>query len=143
MRSKLTLMTTAAVLVLGLTGAAYAEDAPGATQDITIAADTSTAPGGTGIKESEAGEATTQKGQNEMPATGAGSVQGGGDKSADQGGTGVKASSDSEGATNKSTDDPGATGMSSEGKSSGNAPGGTGVETSSESEGTKNKTTNE
>jgi hypothetical protein len=128
MRSKLTLMTTAAVLALGLSGAAYAADTG--------------APRGDGIKESEASEATTQKTHKDGSMSGAGSMQGGGDNSADQGGTGVKASSDSEGATNKSTDDPGAMGMN-EGKSSGNAPGGTGVETSSESEGAKNKTTNE
>ena len=75
------------------------------------------------------------------PASGAGSVQGGGDNSSDQGGTGVKASADSEGATNKSTEDPGATGMN-EGANAGNAAGGTGVEKSAQGQGAKNKTMN-
>jgi len=48
MRSKLTLMTTVAVLTLGFAGVAAAEDAPGA-QNITIAADEGAAnvPGST------------------------------------------------------------------------------------------------
>ncbi len=125
-----TLMTAAAALAIGLAGPAFA-------------ADTSDAPGGSGVNEAAAGEATTQKGENEMPASGAGSVQGGGDMADDEGGTGVKASADSEGATNKSTDDPdAATGMN-EGDSTGNAPGGSGVEKSAEAEGAKNKTSTE
>lgn len=151
MRSKLTLLTTAAALAFGLTAsAALAEDAPaatgdapGATQDITIVENTGNAPGGTGVEEStESKGATNKQGVNETtmpPASGAGSMQGGGDKSSDQGGTGVKASADGEGATNKSTEDPGATGMN-EGASSGNAPGGTGVEQSAEGQGAKSQT---
>ncbi|MEZ5874750.1 MAG: hypothetical protein R3D30_07915 [Hyphomicrobiales bacterium] len=95
--------------------------------------------GGTGVNESAASKATTQKGENEMPDEGAGSMQGGGDLSADQGGTGVKASSDSEGATNKTAanaeDDQGM----NEGDSSGNAPGGTGVEDSADGDGATSK----
>lgn len=49
MRSKLTLMTTVAALTIGFGGIANAQDAPGATQDITIAADQGAAnvPGST------------------------------------------------------------------------------------------------
>ncbi len=138
-----TLMTAAAALAIGFAGPVVAEEATGATSDIVIAADTSDAPGGSGVNESAAGKATTQKGENEMPASGAGSMQGGGDMADDDGGTGVKASADSEGATNKDTDDPdGSMGMN-EGDSSGNAPGGSGVEKSAAGEGAKNKTSAE
>ncbi|MEZ5828954.1 MAG: hypothetical protein R3D01_11545 [Hyphomicrobiales bacterium] len=140
MKTTSTLMTAAAALAIGLAGAAYAADeAPGAKSDIMLAAETSDAPGGTGVNESAASKATTQKGENEMPDEGAGSMQGGGDLSADQGGTGVKASSDSEGATNKTAanaeDDQGM----NEGDSSGNAPGGTGVEDSADGDGATSK----
>ena len=49
MLSKLTLMTSVAILTLGFAGVANAEDAPGATQDIVIAADQGAAnvPGST------------------------------------------------------------------------------------------------
>jgi hypothetical protein len=144
MRSKLPLLKTAA-LAFGLTAtAALAEDAtgdaPGAKSDITIVKDsTANAPGGTGVEEStESQGATNKQGLNDAmpPASGAGSVQGGGDNSSDQGGTGVKSSADSEGATSKSTEDPGAKSVN-EGDSSGNAPGGTGVEKSAEGKGAK------
>ena len=83
--------------------------------------------------------ATNKQGLSEAtpPASGAGSVQAGGDNSSDQGGTGVEGSADSEGATNKSTQDPGATGLN-QGPSTGNAPGGTGAEKSAEG-GAQNK----
>jgi hypothetical protein len=147
MRPKLKLLSTAAALAFGLAGTAALAadatgDAPGAKSDITIVKDNAgNAPGGTGVEESTQSQGTTNKqGLSEAtpPASGARSVQGGGDNSSDQGGTGVKASSDSEGATNKSTQDPGATGMN-EGASSGSAPGGTGVEKSAEGQGEKNK----
>ena len=145
-RSKLTLLSTAAALAFGLAGtAALAADAtgnaPGAKSDITIVKDNAAnAPGGTGVEEStESQGATNKQGLSEAtpPASGAGSVQAGGDNSSDQGGTGVEGSADSEGATNKSTQDPGATGLN-EGPSTGNAPGGTGAEKSAEG-GAQNK----
>jgi hypothetical protein len=141
MKTTSTLMTAAAALAIGLAGAAHAADeAPGANNNIMIAAETSVAPGGSGVNESAASKATTQKGENEMPGEGAGSMQGGGGMSADQGGTGVKASSDSEGATTNKTaanaeDDQGM----NEGESSGNAPGGTGVEDSADGDGATSK----
>jgi hypothetical protein len=144
-RSKLTLLTTAAALAFGLAGTAALAadatgDAPGAKGDITIVKDNAAnAPGGTGVEESTASQgATNKQGLSEAtpPASGAGSVQGGGDNSSDQGGTGVKGSADSEGATNKSTPDPGVTGLN-EGPSTG--PGGTGAEKSAEGQGAQNK----
>lgn len=142
MRSKLTLLSTAAALAFGLAGTAALAadatgDAPGAKSDITIVKDNAAnAPGGTGVEESTENQgATNKQGLSEAtpPASGAGSVQ----HSSDQGGTGVKGSADSEGATNKSTQDPGATGLN-EGPSTGNAPGGTGAEKSAEG-GAQNK----
>jgi len=112
MRSKLTLLSTAAALAFGLAGtAAFAADAtgdvPDAKSDITIVKDNAAnAPGGTGVEESTENQgATNKQGLSEAtpPASGAGSVQAGGDNSSDQGGTGVEGSTDSEGATNKST----------------------------------------
>jgi len=85
-------------------------DAPGAKSDITIVKDNAAnAPGGTGVEESTENQgATNKQGLSEAtpPASGAGSVQAGGDNSSDQGGTGVEGSADREGATNKSTQDP-------------------------------------
>ena len=58
MRSKLTLLTTAAALAFGLAGTAALAadatgDAPGAKGDITIVKDNAAnAPGGTGVEES-------------------------------------------------------------------------------------------
>ena len=137
MKTTTTLMTTVAALAIGFAGPAIAEEATGATSDITIVKDTS--PGGTGIQESEDGKGSQPKNDADMPDTGAGSMTGGGDKADDQGGTGVKAAADSEGATNKSTADPDADMGMNEGDSSGNAPGGTGVEASAEGDGAKNK----
>jgi hypothetical protein len=98
-------------------------DAPGAKSDITIVRDnTANAPGGTGVEEStESKDATSKQGLNEATplASGAGSVQGGGDNSSDQGGTG-------------------ATGLN-EGPSTGNARGGSGAEKSAEGQGAQNK----
>ena len=67
MRSDLNLLTTAAVLALGLTAtAAFAEDpkgdAPGAKSDITIVKnDTGNASGGTGVEESTESQGATNK----------------------------------------------------------------------------------
>jgi hypothetical protein len=127
MRSKLTLLSTAAAFAFGLGTAALAADAtgdaPGAKSDITIVRDnTANAPGGTGVEEStESKGATSKQGLNEAtpPASGAGSVQGGGDNSSDQGGTG-------------------ATGLN-EGPSTGNARGGSGAEKSAGGQGAQNK----
>jgi hypothetical protein len=102
MRSKLTLLSTAAALAFGLTATAAlaadtAGDAPGAKSDITIVGtDTGNAPA-TGVEEStESQGATNKQGLNESgampPAIGAGSEQGGGALSSD--------SAQSEGATN-------------------------------------------
>ena len=147
MRSNFSLLTTAAVLALGLTStASVAEepkgDSPGAKSDVTIVTnDTGNAPGGTGVEEStESQGAMNKQGLNDAmpPTSGAGSEQGAGGLSTDQGGTGVKGSEQSQGATNKSTQDPGATGMN-EGASTGNAPGGTGVEKNAEGQGAQSK----
>ena len=108
MRSKLTLLSAAAALAFGLAGTAALAadatgDAPDAKSDITIVKDNAAnAPGGTGVEESTENQgATNKQGLSEAtpPASGAGSLQGGGDNSSDQGGTGVKGSADSEGAT--------------------------------------------
>ena len=140
MRSKLTLLSTAAALAFGLAGTAALAadatgDAPDAKSDITIVKDNAAnAPGGTGVEESTENQgATNKQGLSEAtpPASGAGSVQAGGDNSSDQGGTGVEGSAD------KSTQGPGATGLN-EGPSTGNAPGGTGAEKSAEG-GAQNK----
>jgi hypothetical protein len=128
MRSKLTLLSTAAAFAFGLAGTAALAadatgDAPGAKSDITIVRDnTANAPGGTGVEEStESKGATSKQGLNEAtpPASGAGSVQGGGDNSSDQGGTG-------------------ATGLN-EGPSTGYARGGSAAEKSAEGQGAQNK----
>ena len=111
MRSKLTLLSTAitllstaAVLAFALAGTATVaadatSDAPGAKSDITIVkGNAANARGGTGVEEStESQVATNKQGLSEAtpPASGAGSVQSGGDNSSDQGGTGVKGSADS------------------------------------------------
>src|SRR4029450_5869692 len=93
MRSKLTLLSTAAAFAFGLAGTAALAadatgDAPGAKSDITIVRDnTANAPGGTGVEESTESQGSTSKqGLNEAtpPANGARSVQGGGDNSSDE-----------------------------------------------------------
>src|SRR5262245_16895884 len=148
MRSKLTLLSTAAAFAFGLTATAVLAadatgDAPGAKSDITIVTnDTGNAPA-TGVEDStESQGATIKQGLNESgampPASGAGSEQGGGALPSDQGVTGVKGNEHSQGATNKSTQDPGATGMN-EGASTGNAPGGPGAEQSAQGQGAQNK----
>jgi len=146
MRSKLTLLSAAAALAFGLAGTAALAadatgDAPDAKSETIVKDNAANAPGGTGVEESTENQgATNKQGLSEAtpPASGAGSVQRGGDNSSDQGGTGVKGSADSEGASNKSTQDPGATGLN-EGPSTGNAPGGTGAEKSAEGQGAQNK----
>ena len=72
MRSKLTLLSTAAAFAFGLAGTAALAadatgDAPGAKSDITIVRDnTANAPGGTGVEEStESQGATSKQGLNE------------------------------------------------------------------------------
>jgi hypothetical protein len=149
MRSKFTLLSTAAALAFGLAGTAALAadatgDAPGAKSDITMVTDTGNAPA-TGVEESTQSQgATNKQGLNDSgttpPASGAGSEQGGSALSSDQGGTGIKGSEQSQGATNKSTEDPGAkTGMN-QGSSTGNTGGDTGVEKSTEGQGAQNKT---
>jgi hypothetical protein len=145
MRTKLTLLTTAAALAFGLTAsAAFAEDAPGATQDITIVKDSAgNAPGGTGVEQSSEGQAATQKGDAAMPDSGASSGQAASDPTGTEPGTGVEDSVQGEGATNKAGMDDSKEGKGANlgGPSSGNAPGGTDVEKSAEGQGAKNKTT--
>ena len=133
----LTLMTTAAVLALGLAGPASAQstEAPGAKSDITIAADT--APSTGGVENSAAGQGANNMNTPDVPATGAGSANLGGDNAEDQDGTGVKGSADSEGATNKNSAILPSTGAGSTqagGPSTGLEPG-TGVEDSAQGEG--------
>jgi hypothetical protein len=141
MRSHLTLLTTAAALAIGFAVPANAQstEAPGAKSDITIAADTVPSTGG--IEDSAAGEGATNRNTPDVPATGAGSANLGGDNAEDQGGAGVKGSADSEGATNKSSASVPPTGAGSSqagGPSTGLEPG-TGVEDSAQGEGATNK----
>lgn len=137
----LTLMTTAAVLALGLAGPADAQstEAPGAKSDITIAADTTPSTGG--VENSAAGEGANNMNSPDVPATGAGSVNAGGPNSEDQGGTGVKGSAQSEGATNKNSainPSSGAGSSQAGGPSTGLEPG-TGIEDSAQGEGATTK----
>ena len=96
----LTLMTTAAVLALGLAGPADAQstEAPGGKSDITIAADT--VPSTTGVEDSAAGEGATNKNSAIDPSSGAGSSRAGGPPGLEPG-TGVEDSAQGEGATAK------------------------------------------
>ena len=84
MRSKSTLLTTAAALAIGFAVPAYAQstEAPGAKSDITIAADT--APSTSGVENSAAGEGASNMNTPDVPATGAGSANAGGPNSEDR-----------------------------------------------------------
>ncbi len=137
MRSKATLLTTAAALAIGFAVPAYAQstEAPGAKSDITIAADTT--PSTSGVENSAAGEGASNMNTPDVPATGAGSANAGGPNSEDQGGTGVKGSAQSEGATNKNSainPSSGAGSSQAGGPSTGLEPG-TGIEDSAQGEG--------
>ena len=74
MRSKATLLTTAAALAIGFAVPADAQstEAPGAKSDITIAADTT--PSTSGVENSAAGEGASNMNTPDVPATGAGSA---------------------------------------------------------------------
>ena len=137
MRSKATLLTTAAALAIGFAVPAYAQstEAPGAKSDITIAADTT--PSTSGVENSAAGEGAGNMNTPDVPATGAGSANAGGPNSEDQGGTGVKSSAQSEGATNKNSainPSSGAGPSQTGGPSTGLEPG-IGIEDSAQGEG--------
>ena len=69
MRSKATLLTTAAALAIGFAVPAYAQstEAPGAKSDITIAADTT--PSTSGVENSAAGEGASNMNTPDVPAT--------------------------------------------------------------------------
>lgn len=101
MRSKATLLTTAAALAIGFAVPAYSQstEAPGAKSDITIAADTT--PSTSGVENSAAGEGASNMNTPDVPATGAGSANASGPNSEDQGGAGVEDSAQGEGATAK------------------------------------------
>lgn len=137
MRSKATLLATAAVLGIGLAVPAYAQStqAPGAKSDITIAADT--VPSTSGVENSAGGEGAKNMNSPDVPATGAGSANAGGPNSEDQGGTGVKGSAQSEGATNKNSaiNPPSGAGSSQAGGPATGLEPGTGVEDSAQGEG--------
>ena len=123
MRAHLTLITTASVLVLGISFAQAADK---------------TAPDGTGVEQSTEGQGATNKDTSTMAPSGNMS----GPATGTEPGTGVEDSTQGEGATNKhSMDDmkEGKGGTNMGGASSGNAPGGTGVEQSSEGQGSTNK----
>jgi hypothetical protein len=133
----LTLMTSAAVLAVGLAGPVNAQsaEAPGAKSDITIAADTT--PSTSGVENSAAGEGASNMNTPDVPAIGAGSANAGGPNSEDQGGTGIKGSAQSEGATNKNSainPSSGAGSSQAGGPSTGLEPG-TGIEDSAQGEG--------
>ena len=111
MQSKLSLLTTAAALALGLTAtASLAEEptgnAPGAKSDITIVTnDTGKAQGGAAIDENgDSPGAVNSQGLNDpaSPSGGAGSMQGGA-QSSDQGATGAQQSAQGQGAKSKSS----------------------------------------
>jgi hypothetical protein len=122
---KSTFKTAALLLALGL-----------GTSTVVLAADTTgSAPGGTGVEQSTAGQGATNKQGDTTPM---GKMKGG-PNSMDQGGTGIKGSEAGHGATDKSTEDMGAPMGSKSGMSSGNAPGGTGVESSSQGQGAGQK----
>jgi hypothetical protein len=142
MRSKLTLLTTAAILAIGLAAPASAQtanEAPGARSDITIAADTVPSTGG--IEKSAAGQGADNRNTPDQPMSGAGSANAGGPNSEDQGGTGIKGSAQSEGATNKSGASVPPTGAGSSQAAGPNSEdqGGTGIKGSAQSEGATNK----
>ncbi|HET7851191.1 MAG TPA: hypothetical protein VFK91_00415 [Methyloceanibacter sp.] len=137
MRSRTTLLTTAAAVAIGFAAPAYAQtgEAPGAKSDITIAADT--VPSTSGVERSAGGEGANNMNSADVPMTGAGSANAGGPNSEDQGGTGVKGSAQSEGATNKNSaiDPPSGAGASRAGGPSTGLEPGTGVEDSAQGEG--------
>ncbi len=119
MRSKSTLLATAAALAIAFAVPAYAQstEAPGAKSDITIAADT--APSTSGVENSAAGEGANNMNAPDVPATG------------------VKGSAQSEGATNKNSainPSSGAGSSQAGGPSTGLEPG-TGIEDSAQGEG--------
>jgi hypothetical protein len=107
MRSKLTLLTTAAVLAFGLTAtAALAEDAPGAKSDITIVKDsTGNAPGGSAIEQNSQGAADEGAAAQDP---GDGTALQGTPPSSDEGVVGAQGGAEDQGATGKSSEDLGA-----------------------------------
>jgi hypothetical protein len=116
MRSKLTLLATAAVLAFGLSAtAALAEDAPGAKgdapgakSDITIVKDsTSTAPGGSAVEQDNQGAADEGGAAAQDPADEGDAVQAM-PPASDDGGVGAQGGAEDQGATGKSTEDLGA-----------------------------------
>jgi hypothetical protein len=109
MRTKLTLLTTAAALAFGLTAsAALAEDAPdakgdapGAKSDITIVEDTGAVPSD--------GQGAADKGSADVPSSGAGGAAvPSAPNASDEGGVGAQGGAEDQGATGKSTEDLGA-----------------------------------
>jgi hypothetical protein len=137
-RPHLTLLTTTAALAIGLAVPVYAQapsEAPGAKSDITIVRDAVPSTGG--VESSAAGEGANNLNTQDVPESGAGSANLGGDNSEDQGGTGIKGSADSEGATNRSgaSVPPAGAGSSQAGGPSTGLEPGTGIEDSAQGEG--------
>lgn len=136
MRSHLTLLTTAAALTIGFAVPANAQstEAPGARSDITIVKDAVPSTGG--VESSAAGEGADNLNTPDVPESGAGSANLGGDNSEDQGGTGIKGSADSEGANKSGASVPptGAGSSQADGPSTGLEPG-SGIEDSAQGEG--------
>ena len=95
MRSRLSLLTTAAVLVFGLGAtAALAEDAPGAKSDITIVEnDSGSAQGSAGVEQNKPSQGATEENSAAMPDPGDGgtALQGGAE---DQGASTGKSAED-------------------------------------------------
>ncbi len=140
------MLTTASALALGLfvTAAnAGPVEAPGAKNDITIAADTVPSTGG--VENSAAGEGATNMNAPDQPMAGAGGLDLGGPNAENQGGTGISGSAESRGATNKDSASVPSSGAGSANLGGPNSldQGGTGVKGSAQSEGATNKNSTE
>lgn len=110
MRSKLTLLTTAAAFAFGLAAtAALAEDAPGAKSDITIVGtDNGDAPSGAEQGTPGAADEGSAAGPDAGDAGDGGAVVQGQPSAGDEGDTSAQGGAEDQGAAGKSTEDLGA-----------------------------------